>query len=64
MTTRTVTLQPHQERVVAEKAELDAKIEKLDAFSAWRYLSHAVGCRERSPDATVRTHEGLLQRPW
>jgi hypothetical protein len=30
--TRTVTLQPHQERVVAEKSELDAKIEKLDTF--------------------------------
>lgn len=25
-------MQPHQERVVTEKRELDAKIEKLDAF--------------------------------
>lgn len=25
-------MQPHQERVVTEKSELDAKIEKLDAF--------------------------------
>jgi hypothetical protein len=25
-------MQPHQERVVTEKAELDEKIEKLDAF--------------------------------
>ncbi len=25
-------MQPHQERVVAEKAELDAKIEKLSEF--------------------------------
>ncbi len=27
-----MSLQPHQERVVAEKAELDEKITKLDAF--------------------------------
>ena len=26
------TMQPHQERVVTEKAELDSKIEKLDTF--------------------------------
>lgn len=32
MATKTVTPQPHQERVVNEKQELDAKIEKLDAF--------------------------------
>jgi len=32
LTVKTITLQPHQERVVAEKSELDAKIEKLDAF--------------------------------
>jgi hypothetical protein len=32
MATKTVTLQPHQERVVNEKSELDAKIEKLDSF--------------------------------
>jgi hypothetical protein len=25
-------MQPHQERVIAEKSELDAKIEKLDTF--------------------------------
>jgi len=25
-------MQPHQERVVAEKTELDSKIEKLDTF--------------------------------
>jgi hypothetical protein len=25
-------MQPHQERVVTEKAELDSKIEKLDTF--------------------------------
>jgi hypothetical protein len=25
-------MQPHQERVVTEKTELDAKIEKLDVF--------------------------------
>jgi hypothetical protein len=25
-------MQPHQERVVAEKAELDEKVSKLDAF--------------------------------
>jgi hypothetical protein len=25
-------MQPHQERVVHEKAELDEKVEKLDAF--------------------------------
>ena len=27
-----MVMQPHQERVLAEKSELDAKIEKLDAF--------------------------------
>lgn len=27
-----MTLAPHQQRVVAEKAELDAKLEKLSAF--------------------------------
>ena len=32
MATKTVTLQPHQERVVTEKRELDAKIDKLDLF--------------------------------
>ena len=39
MTVKTITLQPHKERVVAEKSELvaekselDAKIKKLDAF--------------------------------
>jgi len=32
MTTTRVTFQPHQQRVVTEKQELDTKIEKLDAF--------------------------------
>jgi hypothetical protein len=27
-------MEPHQERVVTEKAELDEKIDKLDAFRA------------------------------
>lgn len=27
-----MTLQPHQERVVAEKAELDARLDALNAF--------------------------------
>ena len=27
-------MEPHQERVVVEKSELDAKIEKLDSFRA------------------------------
>jgi hypothetical protein len=32
LATKTVTLQPHQERVVREKEELDDKIAKLDTF--------------------------------
>jgi hypothetical protein len=32
MSTKTVTLQPHQQRAVTEKAELDEKIGKLDTF--------------------------------
>jgi hypothetical protein len=33
------TMQPHQERVVTEKTELDEKIDKLDTFRAGKIFS-------------------------
>lgn len=59
-----MALAPHQERVVAEKRDLDEKIEKLNAFvtsAAITQVSLAEARRLRDQLAYMRSYSAVLQ---
>ena len=56
-------MQPHQERVIAEKAELDAKIDKLTAFlkgDVFSTLSEGEQDRMKRQHAHMEAYSGIL----
>lgn len=59
-------MQPHQERVVSEKAELDAKLERLSAFIGGTQFSALDGEEQvrlnRQRDAMTEYSNILSQR--
>ena len=58
-------IQPHQQRVIEEKADLDAKIAKLADFivlsAAYKHLGYAEKDRLNRQHAAMRTYSGVLR---
>lgn len=65
MPRRIAVLEPHQERVVQEKAELDARLERLVAFiggATYRLLPEAERMDLRKQRTCMRNLSNILAR--